>query len=342
MKRQFNKQFALKMGVLLLVTSILLSFSACVNADDTMPFETQETTLPSTGEEVVRPETEPKIDDVPELIFVGEYSNMPEVERYTDRLPDELKLYRSMLTEAQKRVYDLILPYVLTYTSFVIDAKDVERNGFTSDDLFDATRAILEDYPETWIYWSPGYRDFGPEIRLPDGTYTCEYLSFGCRFLSLHDGKPYNQAATMAHIDKLLKKAKAVVSQMPENLDTRGKYHWLAEYVCDITIYPDDTYDHESYYADGPLLYGKGVCQAYAFAYQLLCQEAGLWCILCYGDNHAWNVVKPDDGLTYYMDLTWQDATTRRDYYYFMSYEKCLATGHTLYDGEWIADGKDQ
>ena len=54
-----------------------------------------------------------------------------------------------------------------------------------------------------------------------------------------------------------------------------------------------------------------------------------------------WNVVKLDNGKTYYMDLTWEDTTTTRpkDYYYFMSYEKCTQS-RTIRDGEWIADGK--
>ena len=126
---------------------------------------------------------------------------------------------------------------------------------------------------------------------------------------------------------------------MPEVLSVEEQYLWIAERVCEMTQY---SLDNRYIYADGPLLYGKGLCQSYAFAYQWLCQNAGLWCMTChgmaYGEGHAWNVVKLSDGKTYYMDLTWADGVTEPEIYYFMTYEECVKD-HTPDAGEWIADG---
>jgi len=84
-----------------------------------------------------------------------------------------------------------------------------------------------------------------------------------------------------------------------------------------------------AYIAYGPLLLGKGVCEGYARAFQLLCQQANIPCWLVYGEareetswiGHMWNVVQLD-GAYYHVDVTWDDPTSgpslsvpRHDYF---------------------------
>jgi len=57
---------------------------------------------------------------------------------------------------------------------------------------------------------------------------------------------------------------------------------------------------------------GKGVCESYARTFQLLLNLKGVENIFVSGtsndQNHAWNLVKMDDGQWYWFDLTWDDT----------------------------------
>ena len=63
---------------------------------------------------------------------------------------------------------------------------------------------------------------------------------------------------------------------------------------------------YKEYYADGVLLKGRGVCNSYALAYELLCKKAGLKCGYIRSKTHAWNVVRLS-GKWYHIDCTWDD-----------------------------------
>ena len=66
----------------------------------------------------------------------------------------------------------------------------------------------------------------------------------------------------------------------------------------------------------GVLLEGAGVCESYAKAFQMLlnywdvenCYVTGV----SFGENHAWNSAKMDDGRWYWFDLTWDDVPDYR------------------------------
>ena len=66
-----------------------------------------------------------------------------------------------------------------------------------------------------------------------------------------------------------------------------------------------------SYSAYGALVDGSCVCQGYALAYKLLLSRLGLSCVLVMSQsmNHAWDMVKTDDGNWYHVDTTWDDPT---------------------------------
>lgn len=62
---------------------------------------------------------------------------------------------------------------------------------------------------------------------------------------------------------------------------------------------------------------GSGVCEAYARTFQLLLNVSGVENTFVSGtagtdsmENHAWNLVKLDDGRWYWCDLTWDDNPT--------------------------------
>jgi hypothetical protein len=79
--------------------------------------------------------------------------------------------------------------------------------------------------------------------------------------------------------------------------------------------YADKSY-HKAHSAVGALLHGRAVCEGYSMAFKLLCDAAGISCIVLYGTatnsdgtgNHAWNIVKLD-GKCYHIDVTWDGCT---------------------------------
>ena len=61
----------------------------------------------------------------------------------------------------------------------------------------------------------------------------------------------------------------------------------------------------------GALVYGYGVCDGYAKAFQHIMNRLGINCLLITGDangSHAWNLVEMDNGEYYFLDLTWDDV----------------------------------
>lgn len=68
--------------------------------------------------------------------------------------------------------------------------------------------------------------------------------------------------------------------------------------------------------ADGGL---KPVCEGYARAFQLICNELEIPCVLVSGigndEEHMWAYVQMEDGIWYAMDVTWNDSLGRNDYF---------------------------
>lgn len=81
--------------------------------------------------------------------------------------------------------------------------------------------------------------------------------------------------------------------------------------------------------AYGALLEGKAVCAGYARAYMLLAQAAGFEVIYVTSPemNHGWNAVRLD-GVTYYIDCTFDDPTPDMGQYVLHDY--CLVTAEQL------------
>jgi len=258
-----------------------------------------------------------------------------------DVLSENPKVRRSMLNDDEKEIYDKYLPYALSYTPFEFN---YINEGYDMDSVHNALYSIWLDYPETWLYFGWGFES---DIKKSGEEYSVYYtglLSSRYRSLShLQNHKDdFDKEYVNDYIEKINDECNNILKQMPKKLSTKEKYIWIAKYLCSITEYYNDG-ESDYLYADGPILYGKGVCQSYAYAYQWLCQKAGLWCITCsgmaHGEAHCWNVVKLDNGQTYYMDLTWADDSKNPDQYYFMTYEECTKK-RELDEGEWIADGE--
>ena len=123
--------------------------------------------------------------------------------------------------------------------------------------------------------------------------------------------------------------AQAIVDAMPEGLDEQGKMLYLYQYLTDNVRYDNDNY--YGYYGESNwcLLYDalvlhNTVCTGYSEALYVLCNLAGIDCIIVGGEVgellsvglHAWNVARVN-GTYYEFDATWDAGKPPADYLYF-------------------------
>lgn len=76
----------------------------------------------------------------------------------------------------------------------------------------------------------------------------------------------------------------------------------------DLVAYQTNTspIGRNTYHADGPILYGTGVCQGYAEAFKVYMDLLGIPCRVVSNTNHAWDRVTIN-GIEYDIDVTWDD-----------------------------------
>ena len=249
-----------------------------------------------------------------------------------------LNYFRSLLNSQEQKVYDEWLTEIANYETIHVD---FSTDNITYDQMTRVTDAMRGDYPELWLYM---YQSYEYADVAQNGTVSADYNWLWDSVDLGFDG---------VYMDSLLEQMNGVcdeiISRMPEG-SYAEKYEFLAKEIAARTLYVDYSEnndignEHEwAYcYMNGPLLYNEGLCQAYAQAYQYLCQRAGLWCVCTGGGTHEWNVVKLEDGSTYHVDITWADTEDNgfNDYYFLMTQEE-VEIDHVHEDKEYItASGK--
>ena len=150
-------------------------------------------------------------------------------------------------------------------------------------------------------------------------------FSFSDTELSLHTDSAYASASARkaynASIYDKLKSYAAVAAKEASAYQIAMAYHDLIIDTIDYAYENDDlnaAIPEDAAWAHnilGVFEQSKGVCEAYARTFQLLLNVRGVENILVTGvaghygqqEDHAWNLVKLDDGKWYWCDLTWDD-----------------------------------
>ncbi len=122
----------------------------------------------------------------------------------------------------------------------------------------------------------------------------------------------------VAAFDQAVKAAYQAAIQGRDVSTASGKVKAIHDYLCNLLIYDEGTTALAKAYAHsaaGVFLSPtkRVVCEGYAKAFKLLCQEAGLESALVVGNAggaHMWNYVKMDDGKWYVIDATWDDNSS--------------------------------
>ena len=250
--------------------------------------------------------------------------------------PYEASLAYNTLTDAQKRLYDEVLPKIAAIEDFTYRADEYGYD--TLDDLLLVSMAIDEDHPEYEIYYSI------IDVMSEDGTVTEALRSY--YFMPANSSV---EVTTEAEKDVLRHKlavfdavCRLVVDAIPEDATTYDKYRFLAAYISLVTMYDHNTLGgNQVGNAYGSILGGYSICQGYSVGYAYLCRLANLWCGVVSGESrdvsHAWNLVKLGSG-TYHVDVTWSDDSgcypSEPGWYdYFMLTQDEILLDHGITDG---------
>ncbi len=116
---------------------------------------------------------------------------------------------------------------------------------------------------------------------------------------------------------------KEIVKSFTPTGETRyEKLLSIHDFVCSSTVY--DASGPYAYGAYGALVDGRSVCEGYAEAFKILCDQNDIPCILVSGigitssgeESHMWNYVRMEDDRWYAVDATWDDGKKiQRNYF---------------------------
>ncbi len=135
-----------------------------------------------------------------------------------------------------------------------------------------------------------------------------------------------------SEIKKAQKNLRKAIAVVKERKGRYAKVKAAHDYIIELTTYPVDVMPAYYHAVTGPLLKkyaNQGVCEAYAWLFDIICKANDIPCIILEGNNHAWNYVQMDDGKWYLVDTTWDDVETGR-YDYFLVGSETVVNGKTL------------
>ena len=129
--------------------------------------------------------------------------------------------------------------------------------------------------------------------------------------VSLSYNHSFKEGAVM--YDTLMKRVDEIVKEAEPLLSEYDKIKYFHDTIINGCVYDDTAPDIHTAY--GVLCGGRGVCDGYVKAFQLLCEKANIAAIPVYGkvlddpsatEDHMWNKVRCD-GEWYNIDVTWDD-----------------------------------
>jgi len=168
-------------------------------------------------------------------------------------------------------------------------------------------------------------------------TYTCTPRDEGAYRMYVYIYDQYggilrtSTVITATEEEALLQKVNEILDLCKESGATTD--YEIALFMHDYLIYHANYGEsvHQCHSPVGVLVYGVGVCESYAGAYQLLMDRAGVTCISVVGtagEPHGWNMVRID-GVWYQVDCTWDDPTGGKERHaYFLIPDSVMERDH--------------
>ena len=220
--------------------------------------------------------------------------------------------YYNTLDDVQKQTYIMIFSMFENFT----DSRRLEVN---QDELNEIFMSVLYDNSEFfWVDIKYNYVDYGTSVEFMP-IYRFE------REKALEMSEKLND-----EINGVLKSADTLATDYEKEL-------YFHNYVCDATVYSEETFGNLGDTAYSSLIDGKAICEGYSRAMQMLLDRAGIYNYLVVGDGvsddgtepHMWNIVKID-GENYHLDTTWNDTGNKDKvgYLYFNVNDAFISNDH--------------
>lgn len=209
------------------------------------------------------------------------------------------------LTDTQKDVYNALHEAVSQRASFI----NIENKML-----------LRKDFDAVWItfYYSDPY-------ELITRAIDSGYIRINSKNQVISVELEYNlNADTMKEYLQSTREIVKKITAEADGMNNYDKAKYFHDYLALHSTYstmPDDVMVHSAY---GCLVNGYSVCEGYAYAYKLLCDEAGIPCDLVLGQVddawHMWNLIQLD-GTWHHVDVTYDDPVgapenyVRHDYF---------------------------
>ena len=222
----------------------------------------------------------------------------------------EIYPYYDIINETQRAVYRQIYANANAQNKHFAPVEDI-----TANDLKNAFTSVVNDHPELfWVDTAYKYQ-YTPKGSVADIT-----LVFNVTANDLEASKSEFEAA-----------AKQIRDETYKNYTDYDKERIVHDALISRVKYDANAPMNQSAYS--ALVYGRTVCAGYARALQYVLQQLDIPCYYVTGyagENHAWNIVKLDDGY-YNVDSTWDD-TNPNTYDYFNCSDADYASDHVRRD----------
>ncbi len=245
--------------------------------------------------------------------YCDEYVSFQTGDYVSENIPDYFSDYSadgsvyssySLLTELEKVYYDKIVSLEIGEMSFKITYSPVlSKQDFESIDFTKIMYAVCLDHPEIFYYNGYSYRkSYYPS----NGSVVSVTYTIAIKKNSQTGSAIYDSADVSDYYDEMMNVVKST------ELDTATRYDFiksLHDFLSEnVTFINDYSSCFDAY---GALVNGVAVCQGYAEAFKVFCDEYKIPCVCitgtANGDAHMWNAVQMDDGKWYLIDVSWDD-----------------------------------
>ena len=199
------------------------------------------------------------------------------------------RFFFSKLNQDEKNAYETILNAWLNLEKRV-SVKKFNRN-INFQKVFES---IINDTPEL----------FYVVFNSLSAAYGLGFASISVEFSMPND-----------EIERTKSKIFAKVQEFKNSVKTKDIEKEIHDYLATNVKYASNTMLPTAHNICGPFLEGSAVCEGYARAFKLMCDEMGIPCIMVTGvatdenitGNHAWNIVRKGKN-NYHVDMTWNSS----------------------------------
>lgn len=224
-------------------------------------------------------------------------------------------LYGDSLTGEAKTIYELCKQTSAANNTISFDiVYDSDNESYTKvkervqDEISLAIAAYQKDYPEK-VRWMNGNKRYSIADQKT-------YIHYELELVISDYYSASEEKKLEAKIDQIIQKS--------PSSSRYQKLEYIHDWIVKNTTYKKNT-DSKSGYRQynelGCIMDGHCVCSGYSKAFKVLCDEAGIPCILDQSANHMWTYVQMENGNWYLVDPTWDDPIggTKPVYYnYFL------------------------